>query len=101
MILKIKKDDFNWVYVETTHFEIQKTYEIAPKQSGLEPNDLSYKEAKEQKIINIDTTSTAPHLEKDGQPLRTFVFTDDTIIACVGDFTGFVLNDKGQTVERL
>lgn len=100
MILKIKKDDFNWLYVETAHFEIQSTYdEFSPKQkSDLEPNDFSYGDAKEQKLIIIERSKEANPMEP---PLKTFIFTDDVIINCIGEFTGFVLNDKGQTVERL
>ena len=101
MILKIKKDDFNWLYVETTCFEIQSTYDdIPPKHSDLEPHDLSYGDTKEQNLIVIE------RLPKDEKasitpPLKTFIFTDNTVINCIGEFTGFVLNDKGQTVERL
>lgn len=98
MILKIKKDDFNWLFVETTCFEIQSTYDEPPKRSGLEPNDLSYGDTKAQKLIIIDRTHEKDTVEP---PLKTFIVTDNTVINCIGEFTGFVLNDKGQTVERL
>lgn len=101
MILKIKKDDHNWLYIETTCFEIQSTYDdFPPKQSELKPNDLSYGDAKEQHLIVIERL---PKVEKDSisSLLKTIIFTDNTVINCIGEFTGFVLNDKGQTVERL
>lgn len=101
MILKIKKDEFCWLYIETTCFEIQSTHDdFPPKHSDLEPNNLSYGDAKEQNLILIERL---PKDEKDSikPPLKTIIFTDNTVINCIGDFLGFVLNDKGQTVERL
>ena len=74
--------------------------DFAPKHSEIAPNDLSYGDTKEQNIIVIERL---PKDIKDAinPPLKTFIFTDNTVIDCVGEFLGFVLNDKGQTVERL
>lgn len=99
MILKIKKDDFNWLYIETTCFEIQSTYEeFPPNNSELEPISLSYGDTKAQKFIVIERL---PKEESINPPLKTFIFTDTTVVNCIGKLDGFVLNNKGQTVERL
>lgn len=101
MILKIKKDEFSWLYVETTCFEIQSTYDdFPPNNSELTPNDLSYGDTKEQNLITIERLPKDEKIPKT-PPLKTFIFTDNTVINCIGEFMGFVLNDKGQTVERL
>ena len=98
MILKIKKDEFNWLYIETKCFEIYSTYdEIPPNNEDFGPIAHSYAEAEERKLITIErvgNSTTTP-------PLKTFINTENTTILCIGDFTGFALNNKGQTVERL
>ena len=98
MVLKIKKDDFNWLYIETNRFEIYKTYDDKPLESKLGPIDLSYTEAKRHSFVNIERPVI---LEKEETQLKTYINTDDTTIICVGDFIGFVLNDEGKTIERL
>ena len=102
MILKIKKDAFGWLYVETTCFEIQSTYDdLPPKHSDLEPKGLSYGDVKEQNLIVIERLPKDDEKASLTPPLKTTIFTDNGVIDCIGEFTGFVLNDKGQTVERL
>ena len=103
MILKIctKKDE--WLYISTTKFKIHQTYdknEMPPEP--LNCYGMDYQETKHHpliKIVNIITNSEPS--EKEQAHLLTYISTDEVEIEYIGDFFGFVLNDKGQTVERL
>ena len=94
MILKIKKDNCSWLYIETESFTICSSCEPI-KRNQAEDCYLTLEEPRKHIVIKRE------YVKEEHEAEYTLIVTDKIDVYCIDEFEGYVLNDKGQTVERL